>query len=184
MLRVFHIAKDDVGKITAVDGIHTILIASSLIGSDLNQWYERMDPQPTGFNPPYLHPPYTHPLFSLLMSGIPAQNSDFSPHPRPSHPRPPPIFLSKVPPPLPRPLTPGPPSPLHPDTLQTIFSTAFPCTIMSGFLYAFYWGLLLEKIENEWESVRVMDWRRTGTMPLPKPMMTKFIDAIWCHYHK
>ena len=35
--RVFHIAKDVVGKITADDGIHKILVASSLIGSDLNQ---------------------------------------------------------------------------------------------------------------------------------------------------
>ena len=36
-------------------------------------------------------------------------------------------------------------------------------------------------IDNKAALDQVMDWRQKGNMPLPEPMMTKFIDAYMLH---
>ena len=39
-----------------------------------------------------------------------------------------------------------------------------------------------DPIDNEPALILVMAWHKTGHNPLPEPMLTKIIDAIWCHY--
>ena len=59
---------------------------------------------------------------------------------------------------------------------------AFACIKIIVFWYRICWSLILEvQIDNESALVQVMAWHQIGAKPLPKPMMTQFIDRKMNH---
>ena len=35
--------------------------------------------------------------------------------------------------------------------------------------------------DNNSALIEIMAWHRIGDKPLPEPMMSEFMDAVWCH---